>query len=141
MKWAMCGLGAIALSQIGLVHANPQNADVWIGFENSDNGFLLDEDTGALWMTGPCLKSMATAVWSGETWVSHTVEMVSVGRVDAQLDQRISLDLSTSGPSILIESARRGGPQSFDAVVDRSCATASGGTCARLISSQVACQN
>lgn len=140
MKWAICGLCAIAQAQAGLVHASPQNSDVWIGLDNSDNGFLLDEQTGGVWMTGPCLKEMANAVRSGDRWVSHTVEMVSVGRLDAQLDQRITLILAEDSPAVEIDSAGRGGLQSFPAVMNRNCAVGGTGKCSRLIASQVACQ-
>ncbi|MEO1643213.1 MAG: hypothetical protein AAFR74_07730 [Pseudomonadota bacterium] len=139
MKWAICGLSVAALAQTGLVYASPQAADVWIGFQDSDNGFLLDEDTGDLWMTGPCLKGLERAVLVGETWISHTVEMVSVGRVNAQLDQRITLNVSGLA-SITVESAGRGGPQTFPAVTDRQCGAGQSGQCARLIASQLACQ-
>lgn len=140
MKWAICGLCAVVQAQAGLVHADPQNSDVWIGLDNSDNGFLLDEQTGQVWMTGPCLKEMAKAVLVGDRWVSHTVEMVSVGRLDTQLDQRITLILAEGSPIVEIESAGRGGLQSFPAVMDRNCESGGAGKCSSLIATQVACK-
>lgn len=138
----MIGLGALALVQSGLAFANPQNADVWVGFQTSDDGFLLDEETGDIWMTGACLKILMRAERQGQIWVSHTVELVSVGRTNATLDQRFTIELhNDETATVTVTSAGRGGAQSFDAVVDRACDPGAAGKCAHLISNQVLCQN
>lgn len=136
----MFGLSAIALVQSGMANASPQNADVWIGFQDSDDGFLLDEQSGDLWMTGTCLKPLERATVEGQTWTSHTVVLVSVGRAQATLDQRFSFDLKEASATVTLVSAGRGGVQSFEAVTDQQCTPGSGGKCARLIATQVPCQ-
>lgn len=138
MKWAMTGLAVFAVAQTGAAYAGLQNSDLWIGFSDSDNGFLLDEDTGDVWMTGPCLKTLEPAINTGSSWVSHTVELVSIGRAMATLDQRFELVLNPAAPRIVVTSNGRGGSQSFTASIDRNCE--SGGQCARLIETQQACQ-
>ncbi len=138
MNWAKLGPAAIAVVLSAAAHAEPANSDLWIGFQNSENGFLLDEDTGDTWMTGSCLKPLARSEAAGEVWTSRTVEMVSVGRSMALLDQTFRLDTSSIAPTIIVESAGRGGAQTFAAVIDRNCST--GGTCARLVASQQVCQ-
>lgn len=99
----------------------PDAADLWIGIESSESGFLLDTDTGAAWMTGPCLKPVATARNVGSTWISETSEMVSVGRMEALLQQTFRLDVSAGAPSIVVENLARGGAQTFDNVVLVRC--------------------
>lgn len=138
MKWAMTGLAALAVAQTGAAYAGLQDSDVWIGFSNSDNGFLLDEESGEIWMTGPCLKALNPATQLGSVWISHTVELVSVGRAMATLDQRFEIDTAETAPQITVTSNGRGGTQSFPASVDRDCQT--GGQCAQLIATQQACQ-
>lgn len=143
MKWAKTGLAALAVAQSVTAYAGPADSDLWIGFENSENGFLLDEDTGQAWMTGTCLKPLAQAARVGDVWTSHTVELVSVGRAMALLDQTFKLDLTPGGEAVRVTSQGRGGEQSFAAIVDRDCASggqSSGGTCAHLIATQPACQ-
>lgn len=134
----MCGLTVLAAVQFSSALAAPDDSDVWIGFSDSRNGFLVDEDTGDTWMTGPCLKSLAKATKTGTVWTSHTVELVSVGRAMAVLDQRFELDLNQIAPEITVTSAGRGGPQSLPAIIDRNCG--SGGVCSDLIAAQQACQ-
>ncbi len=138
MKWAMIGLSALAVAHAGAAHAGLQDSDLWIGFSDSDNGFLLDEDTGDVWMTGPCLKSLQTATNIGSTWVSHTIELVSIGRSMVTLDQRFELNTSATAPQITVISNGRGGAQSFAVSLDRNCGV--GGRCGDLIQSQQACQ-
>ncbi|MEQ3747096.1 MAG: hypothetical protein ABNH53_12785 [Henriciella sp.] len=138
MKWAMCGLTVLAAVQFSSAQAAPNDSDVWIGFSDSDNGFLLDEDTGDAWMTGPCLKSLAKATKSGTVWISHTVELVSVGRAMAVLDQRFELDMNQTAPEVTVTSVGRGGPQSLPAILDRNCGSA--GRCSDLVATQRACQ-
>ena len=138
MKWAMTGLAVLAVAQTGAAYAGLQNSDVWIGFSDSNNGFLIDEDTGNVWMTGPCLKTLQPAVKTGPVWVSHTVELVSIGRAMATLDQRFELDLNPAAPRIVVTSNGRGGTQSFPASIDRNCAP--DGQCGRLIATQQVCQ-
>ena len=138
MKWAKTGLAALAVIHAGAAHAEPQNSDLWIGFPDSENGFLLDEATGNVWMTGPCLKTLETAVNTGALWVSHTIELVSIGRSMVTLDQRFELDTNPIAPQITVISNGRGGAQNFSVIVDRNCTT--GGRCHDLILSQQACQ-
>ena len=138
MKKRLCGVVAFAMIQLATAHAGPTDADLWIGFENSENGFLLDEATGETWMTGVCLKTLSAATQSGDVWTTQTVELVSVGRAMAQLDQTFRLDVNVNAPSVSVRSVGRGGEQSFPAVIDRDCGPS--GTCGRLIQTQQACQ-
>ena len=133
------GLTAIAGALSGTAYAGPEQSDVWIGLSDDVSGFLLDEDTGNLWMTGPCLKSLEPAQQSGSSWASRTIELVSIGRGYTQLDQHFVLDLSDGAAQIVVTSAGRGGAQAFPARTDRDCST--GGLCARLIQTQQACQD
>ena len=133
------GLTAIAGALSGTAYAGPEQSDVWIGLSDDVSGFLLDEDTGNLWMTGPCLKSLEPAQQSGSSWASRTIELVSIGRGYTQLDQHFVLDLSDGAAQIVVTSAGRGGAQAFPARTDRECST--GGLCARLIQTQQACQD
>lgn len=133
------GLTAIAGALSGTAHAGPEQSDVWIGLSDDVSGFLLDEDTGDLWMTGPCLKSLEPAEQTGSAWSSRTVELVSIGRGYTQLDQHFVLDLAEGVEQITVTSAGRGGAQAFPARTDRDCST--GGICARLIQTQQACQD
>ena len=135
----MSGLAVMATTLNGAAHADTQSIDLWIGLtDNSNSGFLLDEDTGALWMTGPCLKPLETAQNEAGYWRSHTVELVSVGRSMAVLDQTFWLKTDTGAPQIQVESAGRGGLQSFEAVIDRNCSIS--GRCAELIRTQTPCE-
>ena len=134
----MTGLAALAGVHAGSAYAGPQDSDIWIGFSDNRNGFLVDEDTGHVWMTGPCLKALEPATRSGEVWVSHTVELVSIGRGLATLDQRFFLDMTPTAPNVTVTSNGRGGVQSFPAQIDRACEA--GGICAELIASQPVCQ-
>lgn len=135
----MSGLAALAVAQSATAYAGPTSADIWIGFQNSDDGFLLDTDTGDAWMTGVCLKQLAPATQSGSVWTSHNAELVSIGRNLALLDQTFELDLTAGGPRISVDSAGRGGVQSFAAVTDTQCS--SGGICAALIAGQTPCED
>ena len=135
----MTGLAVFAVAQMQAADAALQDSDVWIGFPDNQSGFLLDEETGSIWMTGPCLKTLEPALKANETWVSHTVELVSIGRGLATLDQRFELSVYAATPSITVISNGRGGVQSFPAIIDRNCD--SGGTCAALIATQQACQD
>jgi len=139
MRWAMIGLTVLAVARINTAYANARDADVWIGLSDNLSGFLVDEDTGSVWMTGPCLKPLDRAAQSGSVWTSHTIELVSVGRGLATLDQRFDLDVSPAAPSITVLSNGRGGVQSFAADIDRNCQT--DGVCARLIATQPLCQD
>lgn len=134
----MSGLSALAVAHAGLAYADPQDSDIWIGLSDTESGFLLDEDTGQVWMTGPCLKALEPAVRTGSAWVSHTVELVSVGRAMALLDQRFELETHEAAPQITVTSNGRGGTQSFPASIDRNCAA--DGKCADLIATQQVCQ-
>lgn len=135
----MTGLAALAVAQTGMAYASSQDSDVWIGFSDNVSGFLLDEDSGRVWMTGPCLKPLEPATQSGSVWTSHTVELVSIGRGLATLDQRFELEIRNDGASITVVSNGRGGVQRFDAKIDRDCR--SGGICAQLIATQSVCSD
>ena len=132
----MTGLAVFAAAQMQTAGDGLHDTDVWIGLPDNQSGFLLDEDTGQVWMTGPCLKALAPATQAGSVWVSHTVELVSVGRGLATLDQRFEFDFGQG--AITVTSNGRGGVQSFPAVIDRECEK--GGVCAALIATQEACQ-
>lgn len=110
---------------------SPAAADLWVGIENSKSGFLLDTATGSTWMTGSCLKPVAQAQRVGTTWVSETREMVSVGRMDALLEQTFQLDVTPDAPSIMVDNPARGGAQRFDDVVLLNCQD---GACRDLVS-------
>lgn len=135
----MTGLTAFAVVQTGLAYAGSEDSDVWIGLPDNQSGFLLDEDSGQVWMTGPCLKGLDPAEKSGSVWTSHTIELVSIGRGLATLDQRFELDLQTAAPNITVVSNGRGGVQNFPAQIDRNCQ--SGGVCADLIATQPVCKD
>ena len=139
MRWAMTGLAVFAVAQTGMACASSQDSDIWVGLDDNRSGFLLDEDTGRVWMTGPCLKKLEPAIKSGTVWTSHTVELVSVGRGLATLDQRFELDIRDTGASITVVSNGRGGVQRFDALIDRECRA--GGICAELIATQTVCSD
>ncbi len=114
---------AVSLGMLaGSALASPEQADLWIGFDGRDDGFLLDTHTGALWMTGACLKPLRPAVRTGEVWVSRTVEMVSVGRAMTTLDQTFALATDSVQPRISVLNPHRGGAMNFPAVVERECA-------------------
>ncbi|MEM8616924.1 MAG: hypothetical protein AAGF20_08310 [Pseudomonadota bacterium] len=137
MSVVKSGLVAV-IAAVGLcAYADVSKADVWIGFDDNLNGFLLNQETGAVWMTGPCLKPLEKAVKDGPVWRSRTVEMVSVGRSFGVLDQTFELDLSS--PSVTVTSAGRGGPQRFVAEIDTTCVP--GGPCAELKRTQTLCQD
>ena len=139
MRWAKTGMAVMAMSLGGAAYADTQSIDLWIGLtDNSNSGFLLDEDTGELWMTGPCLKPLEKAQKEAGSWRSHTVELVSVGRSMAVLDQTFWLTTDGGAPEIRVESSGRGGLQSFDAVIDRNCGAS--GRCAELIRTQTPCE-
>ena len=108
----------IAIALAGPALAEPAVPDLWIGLADSDDGFLIDEDTGAVWMTGLCLKQAATATQSGSVWTSRNSEMVSVGRMQTLLTQTFTLDLSPDAPRISVTNPARGGGQAFPAVID-----------------------
>lgn len=124
MKRLFGGLAATALFLAPQWTAAAQGADaadLWIGIENSDSGFLLDTQTGDAWMTGSCLKPIARARNVGSAWISDTSEMVSVGRMETLLQQTFRLDVSPVAPSIVVENLARGGAQTFDNVVLVRC--------------------
>ena len=97
------------------------------------DGFLLDTETGALWMTGACLKPLAVARRDGLVWRSETSEFVSVGRHDVLLSQRFELNVSETSPSITVENGSRGGAQAIRPVELISCAL---GACNSLASAE-----
>lgn len=125
MKRVFLGMTAIAAAMTAPAVADPGDANLWIGIAESTNGILINEKTGEAWLTGVCLKPLSNAVRSGDVWTSRTAELVSIGRTQIMLDQKFTLDLDASAPTITVESVDRGGPQSFPAVVEPSCQTSS----------------
>lgn len=118
MNRVLMGLTVLAAMTTAPAATAEQNtADVWIGLENSQDGFLIDEDTGAVWMTGICLNALEPAVNTGTVWTSHTSRMESVGRMQALLTQTFTLDTNAAAPTITVANPARGGPQSFPAVL------------------------
>jgi hypothetical protein len=119
------GLAAVAaVFAAGPATAGPQDADLWIGLEaDRVDGFLLETDTGDLWMTGTCLKPLETAEKAGSVWRSRTAEMVSIGRAMTMLDQTFLLDVDAAQPTIAVSNPNRGGDQVFPAVLDENCLT------------------
>jgi hypothetical protein len=102
--------------------ASLEAADLWIGLDASDDGFLLNPDTGDLWMTGICLKPLKKAEKTGSVWTSRTSGMVSVGRAMAMLDQTFMLDTNPAQPAISINNPVRGGLQTLPAIIELDCA-------------------
>ena len=121
MKRVLIGMTAIAAAMTAPAMAGPEDANLWIGIEQSSNGILINETTGEAWLTGICLKPLAKAERNGDIWTSRTAELVSVGRSQVMLDQTFTLDVNLAAPTITVESVDRGGPQSFPATVDTSC--------------------
>ncbi len=101
--------------------AGPAQADLWIGLPGRDDGFLIDSQTGELWMTGSCLKPLARAEQRGSSWVSRTAGMVSVGRAMVHLDQTFTLDLTPGASSIRIDNPERGGSHVLPSVTIPDC--------------------
>ena len=114
MKRVFEGLAVTAAVLAAPAQAGPLDADLWIGLAGAEDGFLIDEETGEAWLTGQCLKPIAKAVKSGNVWTSHTVELVSVGRAKALLDQTFTLDVTAGAPSIAVLNADRGGERCFE---------------------------
>lgn len=100
---------------------SPDSADVWVGLAGGLDGFLVDEATGAVWMSGHCLKPLSPATRQGSVWVSRTTELVSVGRMQALLDQTFVIDTDPSAPSISVENPARGGRQTFEGATLLDC--------------------
>ena len=123
MNRVIIGMTAIAAAMTAPVMAEPEDANLWIGIDQSTNGILIDETTGDAWLTGVCLKPLSNAVRVGDVWTSRTAELVSVGRGQIMLDQTFTLDLDSAGPTITVESVDRGGPQTFPAIVESACQT------------------
>lgn len=132
MKRVLIGTVAIVTAMTAPAIAGPGDAELWAGTENGRDGILIDEVTGDAWLTGMCLKPLAKATKSGDTWQSHTVELVSVGRTEVLLDQTFTLDLSGTVATLMVESVDRGGPQSFPVNVERGCQASS--ACRSLLS-------
>ena len=120
-KRVFMGTAVIAAALTMPAMAGPGDATLWAVTANGEDGLLIDEATGDAWLTGACLKPLAAATQSGEIWQSKTVELVSVGRMSMVLDQTFTLDLSSSQPTLTVESVDRGGPQQFPVTVERAC--------------------
>lgn len=131
MKKVVTGVVA-GFASLGLLAAEgePRDADLWIGLPGGHDGFLLDEATGELWMTGLCLKPLAPATRDGSDWVSHTSEFVSVGRMTAMLDQTFRLGTAPDAPRISVFNPDRGGEQAFSEVELIAC---DAGACRRFL--------
>lgn len=126
MNRVIFGMMAIATTMSAPALAEPGDANLWVGVEDSRDGVLIDEATGEAWLTGICLKPLAPATKTGETWTTRTVELVSIGRTDIVLDQTFTLDTNAVSPTLTVNSVDRGGEQSFPASVVTTCqATAS----------------
>ncbi len=121
MKRVILGMTTIVATISTPAFAGPEDANLWVGLEDSRDGVLLDEKTGDAWLTGTCLKPLAKATQTGTIWRSHTVELVSIGRTKIVLDQTFTLDTQRGAPSLMVESVDRGGPQSFPAIVETAC--------------------
>ncbi|MEM7661670.1 MAG: hypothetical protein AAF292_05435 [Pseudomonadota bacterium] len=125
MKRVLIGTAAIAAAIASPASAGPEDANLWAVTENGVDGLLIDEITGEAWLTGSCLKPLAPVSNSGEVWQSHTVELVWIGRSRLVLDQMFTLDTRVGGPTLTVESANRGGPQSFPVTLEHDCQSAS----------------
>ncbi len=132
----LAGLTAIAaVFAVPTAEAGPRDASLWIGLEDGENGFLIDEKTGDLWMTGICLRPLSKATKTGTIWRSRTAELVSVGRAMAMLDQTFVLDVNEVSPSISVINPARGGQQAFPAAHLLDCGIA--GACDTLAAQPV----
>lgn len=131
MNRVIIGMTAIAAAMTTPAMAEPKDANLWVGIENSRDGVLIDETTGDAWLTGICLKTLSRATQTGDIWQSRTAELVSVGRSQVMLDQTFTLDISAARPTITVESVDRGGPQSFPAIVETACRSSA--TCRALL--------
>ncbi|MEM9667357.1 MAG: hypothetical protein AAF950_00400 [Pseudomonadota bacterium] len=122
MLRVLIGTAAIAAAMASPAIAAPEDANLWAVTENGADGLLIDELTGQAWLTGTCLKPLASVTNSGEIWQSQTVELVWVGRTRVVLDQTFTLDASSGrNATLMVESANRGGPQRFPVTVERDC--------------------
>ena len=99
----------------------PEEATVWVGLSGSLDGFLVNEATGGLWMTGACLKALPSAQRDGSAWVSISREMASVGRMSTLVDQTFHIVTDEASPSIAIDNPSRGGLQALANVERVSC--------------------
>ncbi len=125
MQWRFMGWALPALF-LGLstAAAEPVEADIWLGVEGSLDGFLLDTDSGTVWMTGVCLKPVGTARRDGTVWQVSLSEMVSVGRSRTLLEQAFRLDTDAAAPSVTVSNPNRGGEQAISGIVRIDCAGA-----------------
>lgn len=117
MKRVMTAAAALWAALSGQAHAGPGDADLWIGFEGTQNGFLLDTDTGEAWMTGVCLRQIETARLEGDAWVSRNASVEMVGRTAVRLDQTFTLRLADGAGQVKVFNPDRGGVQTFAMVV------------------------
>jgi len=131
----LAGGVALATSLSAAAAQEARQADVWVGFPDAGEGFLLDTQTGALWMAGSCLKALAPATQTAKGWVSENAELVSVGRASAMLAQTFRIEIDGAAARVSVENRSRGGVQVFpDATVigcgDGACsAVAQGPAC------------
>ncbi|MEM1148959.1 MAG: hypothetical protein AAGI03_00145 [Pseudomonadota bacterium] len=133
MTWMVVGAVFTAtLFHAGAAQADPANADTWIGVSDTTDGFLLDEETGSVWMTGICLRPVGVAQKTSGVWHARLVEMVSVGRGRTRLEQTFILDTQEASPSIQIINPDRGGEQTIENVVVHAC-TDRAAPCARAL--------
>jgi len=134
MKRLMMGWALLALfGGIGTASAEPAKAGLWIGVDGTLDGFLIDETTGNVWMTGVCLKPLGTARREGTRWRAELSEMVSVGRGRTLLEQAFLLETAADAPAITVSNPARGGDQAISGVVRIDCG--SGDHCQRAAAS------
>ena len=124
MKRVLIGTAAIAAAMASPASAGPESANLWAVTENGVDGLLIDESTGEAWLTGSCLKPLAQGTKSGDAWQSHTVELVWIGQSRLVLDQRFTLITTVERPVLTVESANRGGPQTFPVTIVQDCQSA-----------------
>ncbi|MEM6899147.1 MAG: hypothetical protein AAF583_05180 [Pseudomonadota bacterium] len=121
IRRVLIGTAAIAAAMASPASAGPEDANLWAVTENGVDGLLIDEGTGDAWLTGSCLKPLARGQKSADAWQSHTVELVWIGRSRLVLDQTFTLSTAADMPTLTVDSANRGGPQSFPVTVLEDC--------------------
>lgn len=116
--------------------AEPGRAGVWLGFDGSEDGFLLNMDTSEAWMTGICLRQISDLTGQGTLWKSDNDTVEMVGRTPVRLRQIFNFDLSET-PRLTVTNPDRGGAQSFDVVI-RPCPASA---ICQAVSQQPVCQD
>ncbi len=117
MKTLKVGVFAVIIGSAA--YAAPGTAEYWMGFEGTEDGFLLNTTTGEAWMTGVCLRQVADLEGQGSRFVSRNDTVESVGRTPVRLRQTFTFELSGT-PRVWVDNPDRGGVQGFD-LVKRPC--------------------